>query len=155
MEGCHICAEQQGTNAVPGGVIYEDDLVYANHIYDDSAPTYLGYVMAEPKRHAPGFADLSDTEAEAVGLLVKRLSQALEACIGADHIYSFVFGDHVPHLHVHVAGRYPGAPREYWGTRVDEWPDAPHGGEAEVAALCAQLREYMSQFATTALASQP
>lgn len=150
MEDCHICAEQEGRVPVVGGAIYEDDLVYANHIYDDSAPTYLGYVMAETKRHAPGFADLTDSEAQALGLLVKRLSLALKACIGAEHIYSFVFGDHVSHIHVHVAGRYPGAPREYWGTRVDEWPDAPHGGEAEVEQLCARLRDYMNQFTPAA-----
>lgn len=142
MEDCHICKEQQGLIAVPGGAIYEDDLVYANHRYDDG-PTYLGYVMAETKRHAPSFEDLTDAEAQALGLLVARLSRALRACIGAEHIYAFKFGDHVAHIHVHVAGRYPNAPREYRGVHVDEWPDAPHGGAEEIAALCERLRVYL------------
>jgi hypothetical protein len=43
-------------------------------------------------------------------------------------------------VHVHVLPRYPGAPREYWGVRVDEWPDAPRGGPAEMADVCARLR---------------
>ena len=47
-----------------------------------------------------------------------------------------------PHLHLHLIPRYPGAPREYWGMRVDEWPDAPRGEAAEIAALCEQLRAY-------------
>jgi len=38
----------------------------------------------------------------------------------------FILGDGVPHVHVHVIGRYPGAPREYRGPGVDEWPDCPH-----------------------------
>ncbi|HKZ83884.1 MAG TPA: hypothetical protein VJ793_09550 [Anaerolineae bacterium] len=44
-----------------------------------------------------------------------------------------------------VVPRYPGAPREYWGTRVDEWPDAPHGGPQEMAALCARLRAHLEE----------
>jgi hypothetical protein len=29
---------------------------------------------------------------------------------------------------------------EFWGPLVDEWPDAPRGGETEIAALCDRLR---------------
>jgi histidine triad (HIT) family protein len=108
-----------------------------------SMPTYLGYVMAETKRHAPSFEDLTDAEAQALGLLVARLSRALRVCIGAEHIYAFKYGDHVPHIHIHIAGRYPEAPKGYWGVRVDEWPAAPHGGVEEIAALCEQLRAYL------------
>jgi histidine triad (HIT) family protein len=140
MEDCYVCKKQNGQIVMPGGAIYEDDLVYASHLCNEEGPTYLGYLMAETKRHTPSFEDLTDAEAQAIGLLVARLSRALRACIGAEHIYAFKMGDHVPHLHVHVVGRYPGAPREYWGVRVDEWPDAPHGGAEEVAALCERLR---------------
>jgi hypothetical protein len=52
---------------------------------------------------------------------------------------SFVF-DHIPHHHVHVLARYPDTPAEYRGTRVVEWPEAPRGGEAEIADLCRRLR---------------
>jgi len=45
--------------------------------------------------------------------------------------------------HVHVVPHYPGAPREYWGMPVDEWSDAPHGGEQEIAVLCERLRNYL------------
>ena len=62
---------------------------------------------------------------------------------GAEHVYAFVIGDGVPHVHVHLIGRYPGAPREYWGPRVDEWPDAPHGGEQEIAQVAARVRRYL------------
>ena len=37
-------------------------------------------------------------------------------------------------------GRYPGAPREYWGLKVDEWPAAPRGGATEIDQLAARLR---------------
>jgi diadenosine tetraphosphate (Ap4A) HIT family hydrolase len=55
-------------------------------------------------------------------------------------VYAFVVGDRVPHLHIHLIPRHPGAPQEYRGVRVDEWPDAPRGDQAEVAALVNRLR---------------
>ena len=60
--------------------------------------------------------------------------------ICAEHVYAAVIGHGVDHFHMHVIPRYPGTPREYWWTRVDEWPDAPRGGDAEIAALAVRLR---------------
>ena len=142
--GCFICRKHRGEIVIPGGAVYEDELVYAGHVLlSDDRPTYLGHLMAETKRHAPDLADLTDEEAKALGLLVARLSRALKGSEDAEHVYVFVFGDAVPHVHIHVVPRYPGAPREYWGVHVDEWPDAPHGGAREVEALCGRLRAYL------------
>lgn len=146
---CFICRKHRGEIAVPGGPIYEDDLLYAAHIGRtqplDEQDVYLGYLMVETKRHIPGLADLTNIESQALGLLITRLSRALKATEEAEHIYAFVLGDHVPHLHIHIVPRYPGAPREYWGTHVDEWPDAPHGGTKEIAALATRLRSYLDR----------
>ena len=124
--------------------LFEDHLVYAGHaqIRDGQAAAYLGYLMLEPKRHAPGLADLTDEEAQALGLLTARLSRALIASEGAEHVYAFVLGDRVPHVHIHLVARYPGAPEEYLGVRVDEWPQAPRGGPQEIEALCTRLRNH-------------
>ena len=100
--------------------------------------------MVEPRRHTPGLAELTDEEAQALGLLVARLSRALKESEGAEHVYAFVLGDRVPHLHVHLVPRYPGAPPEYWGVRVDEWPGAPRGDADAVHALCLRLRRYLT-----------
>jgi diadenosine tetraphosphate (Ap4A) HIT family hydrolase len=64
---------------MPGGAVYEDDLVYAGHaaIPGGQATAYLGALLVEPRRHIPGLADLTDREAQRVGLLVARLSRAL------------------------------------------------------------------------------
>jgi histidine triad (HIT) family protein len=61
----------------------------------------------------------------------------------AEHIYSFVLGDHVPHVHIWVMPRYPGTPQEHWGMRVAEWPEAPSGGAQEIVALCERLRVHL------------
>jgi histidine triad (HIT) family protein len=144
---CFVCRKHRGEIVIPGGAIYEDALVYAGHVQirEEKAVAYLGHLMVEPKRHAPGLADLTDTEAQALGLLVAHLSRALKASEGAEHVYAFVLGDHVAHLHIHLVPRYPGTPREYWGVRVDEWPDASRGGADKVGRLCARLRAVLQE----------
>jgi len=144
-EDCFICKKQRGEIHIPGGAIYEDALVYAGHArLSEQGDAYLGYLMAEPKCHAAGLADLTEKEARALGWLITRLSKALKACCGAEHVYSFVLGDATAHLHVHLVPRYPGAPRQYWGFHVDEWPNAPRGGVGEVEILCQCVREYLN-----------
>jgi histidine triad (HIT) family protein len=138
---CFICRKHHGAEPVPGGPIYQDEYVLASHAdVPAEGRAYMGWCFVEPRRHICALGDLSDAEAGAVGRLVACLSRALQAELRAEHVYAFVLGDRVPHLHVHLIARHPGAPREYWGTHVDEWPDAPRGDEAEVAALVGRLR---------------
>ena len=140
--GCFVCRKHRGDISEPGGAIYDDGVVRAGHagLGPDGSAAYLGYLFVEPRRHAATLADLTDQEAQALGLLVTRLSRALRQSENAAHIYAFVFGDNVPHLHVHLVPRYPGAPREYWGLAVTDWPHAPKGGATEIAALCRRVR---------------
>jgi diadenosine tetraphosphate (Ap4A) HIT family hydrolase len=127
---------------VPGGFVYEDELVAASHsmIMEGEKEAYLGLLFTEPKRHAPGLADLTDEEAARMGLLASSLSRVLKDELGAEHVYLFVLGHHIPHLHIWLVPRYPGTPQEYWGLRVDEWPEAPKGDKGAIAALCDRIR---------------
>src|SRR5271156_4485289 len=79
-----------------------------------------------------------------VGWWCARASRALRDVSGAEHVYAAVLGDGVPHLHVHLLPRFPGTPREYWGTRVDEWPQARRGDAAEIEAFVSELRRYLN-----------
>ena len=89
--------------------------------------------MAETKRHVPMLPELTDAEASALGLLaVRRVVPAGSGRRGA--CVPVRIGDRVAHVHLHVVARYPGAPRGYYGPKVDDWPDAPHGGPDEIAA---------------------
>ncbi len=144
---CLVCRKQRGEVATPGGIIFEDDLISISHaqLWGEEKDHYLGHVFVESRRHVPELADLTDQEAQAIGLYVSRVAKAMLQTEGVDHVYSFFIGDGVPHVHVHVIGRYPGAPREYWGPKVDDWPDAPRGGEAEIAQVAARLRAYLDE----------
>ena len=144
-EACFVCQKHRGEVSIAGGAIYEDELVYVGAARPDAqGRTYLGYLFVETKRHAPTLSDLTPEEGAALGRQVARLSRALREVLGMVHVYAFVLGDHVPHVHIHLIGRYPNAPQEYWGTRVDEWPEAPRGDAAEVAALCERLCAWLA-----------
>jgi diadenosine tetraphosphate (Ap4A) HIT family hydrolase len=141
MRDCFVCDKHRGNVEVPGGAVYEDELVYVSHMWGPgSHESYLGYLFIEPRRHVPGLADLTPEEGERVGSLMARLSLALREAEGAEHVYTAVIGHNVPHLHVHLAPRYPGTPEEYWWTRLLEWPGAPRGGPDEVAAVVERVR---------------
>ena len=146
---CFVCRKHRDRGPlVPGGPVAEDDLVMVSHATPaipgrEVNPVYLGHLFVEPLRHAPGLADLTDAEAERVGLWCTRASRALRDVAGAQHVYAEVIGDAVPHLHVHLTARYPDAPREYWWPRVKEWPQAPRGGLPEIEALVRDLRDHL------------
>jgi len=151
QDECLICRKQRGDFIVPGGAIYSDEWVYSSHAHiGDSQPdVYLGWLVVETRRHAPGLAELTDEEGRAIGGLIARLSRALKAVTKAEHIYAFVLGHGMPHLHIHLLPRYAGTPREYWGVRVDEWPEAPRGDAQQISALCDQLRAFLREEAST------
>ncbi|MHA2855481.1 HIT family protein [Paenibacillus lautus] len=142
---CFICRKHRGEIQLPGGAIYEDELLYVGHISSDSNQAYLGYIMIDIKRHVSGLAELQDDESAAVGRMLTRVSRALKACIGAEHIYSFVLGDHVPHLHIHLIPRYPNTPTSYWGFGISGWPEAPRGDAAQIEEVCSRIRRCMAQ----------
>jgi histidine triad (HIT) family protein len=138
---CFICKKHALGHAAQGGILHADDLVYAGHVHTmERRLAYRGWLVIEPRRHVPGLGDLTDDEASAIGRLANRLARVLKEAIAAEHIYAFVFGDGVPHLHVHLVPRYPKTPREYWGPRLSEWPNALRADEQEMRALVSTLR---------------
>lgn len=144
---CLLCRKHRGDFIVPGGAIYVDELVYASHAHlpQDGLEQYLGWVTIETQRHIPELGDMTDREAERFGRLVARSGRAILAATEAEHVYAFVIGHGIPHLHLHLIPRYPGTPRQYWGQRIDEWPDAPRGDAARIEALCDRIRALLDR----------
>lgn len=140
LDTCLFCNTYKDQPEEVGGIIYEDPFVYAHHYYGGEGTDYLGHLMLKAKRHAPGFADLTEEEAQAVGLAITRLSSALKICTGAEKVYVEMYAEVVPHLHVHLTARYPDTPREYWRWNISGWPQAPSGSPDEINTLCDRLR---------------
>jgi histidine triad (HIT) family protein len=137
---CMFCDEAHLKAQSPARVVYEDERFYVIHPLDADESTYLGSLMTVAKRHIPSFAELTADEAQALGLLLARVTRALKAATGAEHAYAYFFGEGFRHLHVFTVARYDAAPAEYVRLDVERWPDAPRGDAAAVEALCARVR---------------
>ena len=144
MINCFICHKHAGNIQTAGAMIYEDEYVFVGHIDRNGNANYLGHIMIDLKRHAPTLADMTMEEAKAFGVNMARISKALMESENAEHIYSFVSGNSVPHLHMHLVARYPNTPKEYWGpSEVYDWKDAPMGDNNDVIELCNRLKTYL------------
>lgn len=144
---CIVCQKHQGIISIPGGPIFENDWIFISHalLFKDEKEHYLGHIIIETKRHVAELAQLTPDESKMLGIYRQRTAQALIDTLGMVHVYSFVIGDGVPHFHEHVIGRYPDAPREYWGSKVDEWPQAPHGSNEEITRVSNELKNYFNE----------
>lgn len=147
VSACFICNKHAGDLPASNLKIYEDEYVYAGHIDRDGQPNYLGHIMIDLKRHAASLADMTMEEARSFGMMMTKLSKALKDSEQAEHIYAYVMGDAVPHLHMHLVPRYPGTPKEHWGPNaVYDWNAAPMGEENEVYNLCARIKQHLENY---------
>jgi histidine triad (HIT) family protein len=81
-----------------------------------------------------------------MGEILNQVSKALKVTESAEHVYCFVQGDAVPHLHVHVIPRYPNTPKEFWGPMtVKNYPQAPRGEAKEIIELCTRLKAFLTE----------
>lgn len=143
---CFICDKHRGNIQSAGIAIYEDEFVYVGHIDQNGEPCYLGHLMIDLKRHAPTLGDLNMDEAKSFGMIMAKVSKALIESEKAEHIYSLVSGNSVPHLHMHIVPRYPNTPKEHWGPMsVYDWSDAPFGDNNEVIALCQRIKAHLEE----------
>jgi histidine triad (HIT) family protein len=139
---CLVCREVAGDVELAGGPLIDDELVFGFHLppMEENPRPYLGHLLVVPRRHAAGWADVTDAEAAAVGVAITRLARALRATIDLERVYTAVIGHGVPHLHVHVFPRYAGTPAGVGWMQSDEWEGAPHGAGEEIAELTGRLR---------------
>ncbi len=85
--------------------------VWSSETWKLSMSTYsgvAGFCYLEPKRHIEYITDLTGKEAEEFGGVLSRASSALKKATGAKLIYAYIYGDHIPHLHVHIAPHVDG-----------------------------------------------
>ncbi|KMY43975.1 HIT family hydrolase [Bacillus sp. FJAT-27916] len=146
VKSCFICEKHAGNIETAGVAIYEDQYLYVGHIDRNGRPNYLGHIMIDLKRHVPTLAEMTIDEAKAFGVMMSRVSKALKESEGAEHIYSLVSGNSVPHLHMHLVARYPNTPKEYWGPMdVYDWEEAPMGRNQAVVELCRRIASYLEE----------
>jgi diadenosine tetraphosphate (Ap4A) HIT family hydrolase len=75
-------------------------------LWRPTASTYKqvkGFCYLEPRRHIRNITELNGEEAMEFGTVVAAISNAIKIALDAKLVYLYVFGDHFPHLHVHLA----------------------------------------------------
>jgi diadenosine tetraphosphate (Ap4A) HIT family hydrolase len=99
-EDCLLCQGRAADEALSRVQVWEDELWRLTVSLEAEVP---GFAYLEPKRHIPTLVGLPGDEARTFGGVLARTSAILREVTAAEIVYVYVFGDHVPHLHVHLA----------------------------------------------------
>lgn len=62
-----------------------------------------GFCYLEPKRHIRYITELDGQEADEFGSIMATLTSAIKNATKSKLVYVYIYGDHIPHLHVHLA----------------------------------------------------
>ncbi|AEV38878.1 HIT family hydrolase [Pseudovibrio sp. FO-BEG1] len=149
MTDCFVCTKHKTlTSDLTIDIDGYDDFIVA-HAPDrtEDGSNLIGALIIEPRTHVQNWSELPPEQAGKLGSLIGQITGLLYAHEEIEHVYTWVFGDAVAHLHVWLMPRYKGTPREYWGTKVTEWPEAPKGGHSEMAQFISELKELMTESA--------
>lgn len=101
-DDCPLCRGDAIDAELGRELVWEDPLWRLTTSVGPGDPT-PGFSYLEPKRHVPYVTDLRGEEAASFGVVLARCCAALKQASNADHVYVYIFGDSVSHLHVHLA----------------------------------------------------
>jgi diadenosine tetraphosphate (Ap4A) HIT family hydrolase len=97
---CPLCRSEVGDAEFDRIEVWQDDLWRLTVSLAAEVP---GFAYLEPKRHVPYITDLDGAEAASFGSTLARCTRTLREVTGTDVVYIYIFGDGIPHLHVHLA----------------------------------------------------
>jgi ATP adenylyltransferase len=132
---CAICAKHRGEGSLKGQLVgrYDGFWVYHGQPGADGLAA-LGHLVIESDRHAPYLADLTDSEAAALGRLRSRVARVLQDELGVPFVFTAVIGRHIAHFHEHLLPRHPGVPEDVpWHQSDEAGPQADTEAVAELA----------------------
>lgn len=105
MSDCPMCRGAAADEELDRVEVWADSLWRLTVSLSAEVP---GFAYLEPKRHIAFVTDLDAEEARTFGAVLAASTRALKEATGADIVYVYIFGDGVPHLHVHLAPHRPG-----------------------------------------------
>ena len=138
MENCFLCRKHIGQEpAPPGGYIYKDEYWIVCHAPAKLGP--LGTLFIESRRHFLDYAEMTDEESASLGIVIRKIYQALKLHTEAERIYQVTLLEGIPHFHSWLVPRGKDIPDR--GLKFLAGDDSC--GEEEASALAAKLREAM------------
>jgi diadenosine tetraphosphate (Ap4A) HIT family hydrolase len=99
-DDCALCAGNTMDRALMRTEVWSDDLW---RLTTSEASEVAGFSYLEPHRHIADITELDGDEAASLGPTIATASKAIKEATGAELIYVYVFGDGIPHLHIHLA----------------------------------------------------
>jgi diadenosine tetraphosphate (Ap4A) HIT family hydrolase len=139
MDTCFICRKHKGQEATPpGGYIYEDEHWMVCHAPGKLGP--LGTLFIESKRHFLDYAAMTEEESASLGIVMRKIYQALRLHTDAERIYQFTSIEGIPHFHSWLVPRSKNVSEH--GLKFLERDDSC--SDEEAAALANQLHGTMS-----------
>ncbi len=112
---------------IPCHKIYEDDHTLA---FLDIHPKQPGHTLVIPKKQVEFVWDLDDDDYQAVMATTKKVALRLRDVFGKPYIGELIFGNDVPHAHVHV---FPFATTEEARFIPDPLAEPDHAALAKLA----------------------
>lgn len=100
MTDCVLCRGTEADADLFRTEVWSDDLWRLTTATESEV---AGFSYLEPRRHIPHVTDLDGPEAATLGPVLARVTTAIKQAAGAEVVYVYVFGDGVPHLHLHLA----------------------------------------------------
>ncbi len=74
----------------------------------DITPLAKGHCLIIPKRHVNWFYELEDGEIAHLFKVAKIVAKKIKRVINPDFVSLMIFGEHVPHVHIHLIPRTRG-----------------------------------------------
>jgi diadenosine tetraphosphate (Ap4A) HIT family hydrolase len=81
---CYACKLTEGSEPLPGGRVCATSHWVVEHC---TGPLGVGTLIVKPFRHCLHIADLTPAEAQDLGPLLQRVSEAVQRLTGADQTY--------------------------------------------------------------------
>ena len=104
---CALCRGPEGDKELDRIQVWEDRLWRLTMARSGEV---AGFSFLEPKRHIPHIPDLDGEEARTFGAVLAKTARAIRDAARAEVVYIYVFGEGIPHLHLHLAPHRKGDP---------------------------------------------
>ncbi len=142
---CELIASRDAGTAPLWDCIQRTQFWDVVHSYNTSLP---GWLVLVARRHIEAVAELTEAEAAELGVLLRRVSLALQEITGCLKTYVIQFAEAAehPHVHFHVIPRMADQPDERRATKIFGYLGVPEDeriSEETMNAIALKMRQIL------------